>query len=87
MLDAVVSNCDVTKQDVRIAYAIFGSCIPSLRGKTHKRASTPASAVITPRVTQVQQILAVDLFFIKKLPFLLGEMIPLGLYICTPVAQ
>jgi Reverse transcriptase (RNA-dependent DNA polymerase) len=84
MLDAGMSNCDVTKQDVRNADAIFGPCIPSLRGKTHKRASTPASAVITPRVTQVQQILTVDLFFIKKLPFLLGELVPLGLALCTP---
>ena len=87
MLDAGVSHCDVTKQDARNADAIYGSCIPSLRGKPHKRASTIASAVITPRVTQVQQVLTVDLFFIKKLPFLLGEMIPLGLYICTAVAQ
>ena len=84
MLDAGMSNCDVTKQDVRNADAIFGSSIPALRGKTHKRASTPASPVITPRVTQVQQILAVDLFFIKKLPFLLGELVPLGLALCLP---
>jgi hypothetical protein len=32
----------------------------------------------------VQQILAVDLFSIKKLPFLLGELVPLGLAICIP---
>jgi hypothetical protein len=79
MIDAGMSHCDVTKQDNRNADAIFGSCIPSIQGKTHKRGSTPASAVLTPRVTQVQQILAVDLFFIKKLSFLLGELVPLGL--------
>jgi hypothetical protein len=55
-----------------------------LRGKKHKRASTPASPVLTPRVTHVQQILAVDLFFIKKLPFLLGELVPFELAICIP---
>ena len=85
MLDAGVTHCDVTKQDVRNADAIFGSSIAALKGKTHKLASTPASAVIAPRVTQVQQILAVDIFFIKQLPFLLGELIPLGLALCVPL--
>jgi hypothetical protein len=84
MLDAGMSHCDVTKQDVSNADAIFGSCIPSLRGKTHKRTSTPASTVLTPRITQVQQTLAVDLFFIKYLSFLLGQLVPLGLNLCTP---
>ena len=79
MLDAGVTHCDVTKQDVRNADAIFRSSIAALKGKTHKLASTPASALIAPRVTQVQHILAVDIFVIKQLPFLLGELIPLGL--------
>ena len=78
MLDAGVSNCAVTKQDVRNADAIFGSSIPAMKDKTHKEASTPASAVIASRVTQVQQMLAVDLFFVKKILFLLGEMVPLA---------
>ena len=84
MLDAGVTRRDVTKQDVRNADAIFKSSIAALKGKTHKLASTPASAVIAPRVTQVQQILAVDIFFIKQLPFLLGELIPLVLALCVP---
>ena len=84
-LDAGVSNCAVTKQDVRNADAIFGSSIPAIKGKTHKKASTPASAVIASRVTQVQQMLAVDLLYVKKILFLLGEMVPLGLALCTPV--
>ena len=85
MLDAGLIHCDVTKQDVRNADAIFGSSIAALKGKTHKLASTPASAVIAPRVTQVQQILAVDIFFVKNLPFLLGQLIPLGLALCIPL--
>ena len=35
--------------------------------------------MIAPRVTQVQQILAVDIFFIKQL------LIPLGLALCVPL--
>lgn len=48
MLDAGVTHCDVAKQDARNADAIFGSSIAALKGKTHKLASTPASAVIAP---------------------------------------
>ena len=85
MLDTGLVNCNVTKQDVRNADAIFGSSIAALKGKTHKLTSLPASAVVAPRVTQVQQILAVDIFFVKSLPYLLGELIPLGLALCIPL--
>ena len=54
MLDAGVAHCDVTKQDVRNADAIFGSSIAALKGKTHNLASTPASAVIAPRVVALR---------------------------------
>lgn len=76
-------NCVVTVGDVKNADAIFGNSIPGLKGKTRKMASAPAGAVIAPRVTQVQQILVVDIFFIKKIPFLLGVLIPLGLSLCV----
>ena len=65
MFDAGMSHCDVTKQDVRNADAIIGSYILSLGGKTHERASTQPFAMLSPRVTQVQRILAVDFLFIK----------------------
>ena len=85
MLDTGLVNCDVTKQDVRNADAIFGSSVAAMKGKTHKLTSIPASPVVAPRVTQVQQILVVDIFFVKSLPFLLGELIPLGLALCVPL--
>ena len=69
-LDSGVLNCAVTKTDIRNADAIFGTSIPSLKGKTVKRSSVPSTIVVAPRVTQVQQIMAVDVFFVKKLPFL-----------------
>ena len=90
-----IGGIDSTSRGLRIsnlvrvacetADAIFGSSIPAMKGKTHKKASTPASAVIASRVTQVQQMLAVDLLYVKKILFLLGEMVPLGLALCTPV--
>ena len=75
----------ITKQDDRNADAINGSSIAALKGKTHKLSSTPASPVIAPRVTHVQQIFAVDIFFVHKLPFLLRVLIPLGLALCIPL--
>ena len=35
--------------------------------------------VLAPRVTQVQQILSVDVIFVKMIHFLLGVFTPLGL--------
>jgi hypothetical protein len=75
-------NCEVTVVDVKNADAIYGTSIPGLKGKTRKMASAQAGTVIAPRVTQVQQILNVDIFFIKKIPFLLGVLFPLGLSLC-----
>ena len=43
--------------------------------------ATAASPILLPRVTQ---ILVVDLYYIKQMPFLLGELVPLGLALCTP---
>jgi hypothetical protein len=84
-LQAGVINCEVTPQDVKNADAIFGMSIPSLKGKTPKRSSVPAAPILAPRVTQVQQILTVDIMFIKKIPFLLGVLIPLGLTLCAQI--
>ncbi len=38
-----------------------------------------AGYMLVPRVTQVQQILSVDIIFVKKVAFLLGVFTPLGL--------
>lgn len=83
MLNAGVFNCKVTPQDVKNADAIFGMSIPALKGKTVKLASAPAPPTVAPRVTQVQQILTADIIFIKKIPFLLGVLVPLGLTLCA----
>ena len=83
LLNAGVQNCHVTPADVKNADAIFGMSIPSLKGKTMKRASAPATPTVAPRVTQVQQILTLDILFIKRIPFLLGVLIPLGLTLCA----
>lgn len=83
MLNAGVLNCKVTPQDVKNADAIFGMSIPALKGKTPKLVSAPAAPTVAPRVTQVQQILTADIIFVKKIPFLLGVLVPLGLTLCS----
>ena len=76
-------NCSVTREDVRRADAIFGVSVASLKGKTNKLTSVSAKVVLAPRVTQLQQVLSVDIFFVKKLVFLLGVLSPLGLSQCA----
>jgi hypothetical protein len=79
-MNAGVLNCSVTATDVRNHTAAAGGIIAELRGKTRKMTSTAASgSYVAPRVTQVQQSLAVDICYIKGLAFLIGKLSPLGL--------
>ena len=79
MIRAGIANCTVTVQDVRNADAIFGANVHALRGNTRKLASVAAKAILAPRVTQVEQVLCVDIMFIKQLSFLIGVLCPLNL--------
>ena len=80
LLNAGVLNCSVTATDVRNHTAAAGGIIAEIRGKTRKMTSTAASgSYVAPRVTQVQQSLAVDICYIKGLAFLIGKLSPLGL--------
>ena len=79
IINSGVQNCPVTVQDVLRADAIFGRSTAGIKGKTKKMASAIANIALTPRVTQVQQILHVDLFFVKGIIFLLAKLQPVGL--------
>ena len=75
LLNAGVLNCVVTATDVRNHTAATGVIIAEVRRKTSKMTPTAASAsYMAPRVTQVQQSLPVDSFFIKGLAFLIGKL-------------
>jgi hypothetical protein len=71
-------NCPVTAQDLYRADAIIGKA-SSLKGKKKKMSSVIANVTLMPRVTQVEQSMKVDLFFVKGLIFLLAILQPLGL--------
>jgi len=83
ILQGGVNNCPVTPIDVRIAEATFGKSAAALKGKMKKQKGAIAISVVTGvrRETQVQQSLSVDVMFVKKLPFLIGVLSPLGLSI------
>jgi hypothetical protein len=59
---------DVTARDLRIADSIFGSDTKSLKGKTRRRASPIADITVGPAIVQQQQVLAIDVMFIEKIP-------------------
>ena len=68
------------------AERIYGAPIAALKGKTKRMSSTIFKATLTPRVTQQQQILHVDLFYVKSIAFILGVLTPLN-YVLTSHLQ
>ena len=79
IINSGVMNCPISATDVRNKDAAKGVSIAGLLGKTTKKKSMSPGYVLAPRVTQVQQILSVDIIFVKKIAFFLGVFTPLGL--------
>ena len=75
------SNFDVSSRDFQIADAIWGKDIASLKGKTIKNATVAADIVVSTKLVQRDQVLAIDIMFIDKLSILVGVASPLGLTI------
>jgi hypothetical protein len=70
---------DITAHDFRIAGAIWGAAIASLKGKTRKMGASPADMAIAPITEQQDQVLAIDIMFIDGVATLVGLASPLGL--------
>ena len=83
IINAGLSNCEVTADDVRRSIAIWGNPIPSIKGKTKKQAPLIAEVSYGPKLTQKQQILHADLMYIKGIAFFVGVLAPLGLVMCV----
>ena len=79
LINSGLQNCPVTASDVRNKDAAKGMSAAGLMGKTKKHKSVSPGYVLAPRVTQVQQVLSIDIIFVKKIAFLLGVLTPLGL--------
>ena len=59
------SNFNVSEADFRNAHTIWGKCLASLRGKTHKKSSPVADISLTPAPAQQQQVLSVDIMYLE----------------------
>ena len=79
IINSRVQNFSVSASDIRNKNAAKGVSVAGLVGKTKKMKSISPGYVLAPRVTQVQQILSIDIIFVKKVAFLLGVLTPLGL--------
>ncbi len=79
IINSGVMNCPMSVIGVHIKDAPKDVSIAELFGQTIKKASVSPGYVIAPRVTQVQQILSVDIICVKKIAFLLGIFTPLGM--------
>jgi hypothetical protein len=53
-------NLDITGHDFRIAEAIWGADIATLKGKTRKLGAVPADMVIAPIIAQQDQVLSME---------------------------
>ena len=81
------SNFEVSGRDFQIADAIWGKDVPSLKGKTKRRTTPEADISVSSSLVQQQQVLAVDIMFIDKLPFLIGVATPLDLTLATSLVS
>jgi len=78
LLKGGVMNCGVTPQDVWNADAIFGKSAEGLKGKTKKMSPIVRKEVLAPQVTRVDQVLNIDIMFVKEIEFLVGVLVPLN---------
>jgi hypothetical protein len=81
------SNFDVTPRDFEIADAIWGKDIASIKGKTKKRETPVADITVSPTLVQKEQVLSVDIMFIKKLAILIRVSTPLDLTLATSLTS
>lgn len=70
---------DVSEYDFRVADAIWGKDIASIKGKTTKKTTVPANMIISAPVVQQQQILSVDIMFVDQVAAVVAVSYPLEL--------
>ena len=79
MVSSKIKNCPVAGAEVLRGVAIHGKPTAAYKGKQVRRASLTTQPELFETITQKQQTLDLDVFFIKTLPFLIGVLTPLDL--------
>ena len=81
------NNFKVTENDFRIAHSIWGKCLASLKGKSHKTKTPTADITLCAPLAQKQQILAVDIAYIDNTAVLIGVATPLDLTLSSSLIR
>ena len=81
------NNFSVSEADFRNAHTIWGKCLASLRGRTHKKSSPVADIALTPASAQQQQVLSVDIMFLDNTAILIAVSTPLDMTIAVSLIR
>jgi hypothetical protein len=81
IINSGAQNCPFISSDVRNKDAARGASTAGLLGKMKKMKSVSPGYARVPRLTQVQQILGIDIVFVKRVASILGvlTLLELGL--------
>jgi hypothetical protein len=75
-----IEGMTLRKEDLDIAYDIYGPVVQEVRGKLKKRKVRSRAGVLLEKVCDDKcQNLAMDIFYVGKFKFLLSVMLPMGL--------
>ena len=81
------NNFEATAHDFRVADAIWGPDVASLKGKTVKKQTTAADITVGPSIVQIEQVLAIDVMFVEGIPSLVGVATPLDLTLAVSLTS
>ena len=81
------NNFSVSEADFRNAHTIWGKCLASLRGKTHKKSSPVADIALTPAKAQQEQVLSVDIMYLDTTAILVAVSTPLDLTLAVSLIR
>ena len=81
------NNFKVSEADFRNAHTIWGKCLASMRGKTHKKPSPVADISLTPASAQQQQVLSVDIMYLETTAILIAVATPLDMTLAVSLIR
>ena len=80
-------NFEITAHDFKVADAIWGSDLASLKGKTVKKPTVPGDSTTGLIIVQEEQTLAIDVMFVEGVPSLVGVSSPLDLTLAVSLTS